>query len=257
MSMVDSNHNKGGTKRWIVIALTLCILGIILYLLADRYLIEHVEIASAGTDKTTQGTASTAKEEKYKADEWNYESDSKTISIQEVVSGTGQDKITYFVADVLLKDASSLYSAFAKDQYGTNIIETTSQIAGDNEALFAINGDYYGFRETGILIRNGIIYRDSPARTGLAIYKNGEMKVYDETKTSAEKLLADGVLQTLSFGPALITNGKAIPDIGKVEIDTNFGNHSIQGSNPRTGIGIIAPNHFIFIVVDGRMHGYS
>jgi exopolysaccharide biosynthesis protein len=40
-------------------------------------------------------------------------------------------------------------------------------------------------------------------------------------------------------------------------VDTNFGNHSIQGSNPRTGIGIIDENHFVFIVVDGRSPGYS
>jgi exopolysaccharide biosynthesis protein len=33
--------------------------------------------------------------------------------------------------------------------------------------------------------------------------------------------------------------------------------HPIQGRDPRTGIGIVTPNHFIFIVVDGRQQGYS
>ncbi|HRE30086.1 MAG TPA: phosphodiester glycosidase family protein [Anaerolineales bacterium] len=42
-----------------------------------------------------------------------------------------------------------------------------------------------------------------------------------------------------------------------MEVDTNFGNHSIQGSHPRTGIGIIDANHFVFVVVDGREQGYS
>ncbi|MEN6460715.1 MAG: phosphodiester glycosidase family protein, partial [Syntrophomonas sp.] len=37
----------------------------------------------------------------------------------------------------------------------------------------------------------------------------------------------------------------------------NFGNRSIDNSNPRTGIGMIAPNHYVFIVVDGRADGYS
>jgi exopolysaccharide biosynthesis protein len=83
------------------------------------------------------------------------------------------------------------------------------------------------------------------------------MKVYDETVTTAEDLLDDGVWNTLSFGPALLNNGEIISGIDSVEIDTNFGNHSVQGSQPRTGVGIISANHYVFIVADGRNAGYS
>lgn len=266
--MNDLVQKKPPKRRKLIIVLTTLVLGLglVLYLLADRYLIEHVAIANVQSTATPQisstanngaGTGTASADETYTADQWNYESDTKAISIQKVVSGTGQNTITYFVADVLLQDSSSLQSAFAKNQFGTNITQYTSQIAKDNDAIFAINGDYYGFRANGILIRNGIIYRNTPARTGLAIYANGDMKVYDETQTNAQTLLAQGVSQTLSFGPALVANGEAITNLGKVEIDTNFGNHSIQGSNPRTGIGIIAPNHYVFVVVDGRSSGYS
>lgn len=263
--MNDFSHKPNHKKQRLLSALMVLIIGvgITLYMLADRYLLEHVEIAnvqstaaastgSSGEDATAAGT-----DETYTADEWNYESDSKTISIQKIVSGSGSNTVTYYVADVVLKDASSLQSAFAQNQFGTNIIEYTSDIAADNDAILAINGDYYGFRQNGIVIRNGVIYRDSPARTGLAIYSNGDMEIYDETQTDADTLLNEGVWQTLSFGPALVEDGEAITDFGKVEIDTNFGNHSIQGSNPRTGIGVIAPNHFVFVVVDGRASGYS
>ena len=100
-------------------------------------------------------------------------------------------------------------------------------MAENNDAIFAINGDYYGFRDTGIIIRNGVIYRDSPAREGLAFYKDGTMVVYDETKTSAEQLLADGVWNTLSFGPALLSDGDIISGIENVEVDTNFRNNFV------------------------------
>jgi exopolysaccharide biosynthesis protein len=165
--------------------------------------------------------------------------------------------LAYFVADVTLTDATQLTSAFAKDSFGTNIIAYTSAIAADNDAVFAINGDYYGFRDDGIVIRDGVIYRDLPARTGLAFYLDGTMQVYDETQTTAQALLDAGVWNTLSFGQALIDNGVIASDLDYVEIDTNFGNHSIQGDNPRTGIGIIDANHFVFVVVDGRSKGYS
>ncbi|MEN6460615.1 MAG: phosphodiester glycosidase family protein, partial [Syntrophomonas sp.] len=266
MITADQSSEKTNKKRGITIALLsfILVLGISVYLLADRYLIEHVEIAniqstaSAQTSKTAQATSETStSDEAYTADDSNYKSDSKTISIKKVVTGSGQNTITYYVADVTLNDAGSLQSAFAQNQFGTNIIEYTSQIAADNNAIFAINGDYYGFREDGIVIRNGKIFRDSPARTGLKIYKDGTMEIYDETKTTAQKLVDEGVWQTLSFGPALITNGQIQSDFSDVEIDTNFGNRSIDNSNPRTGIGMISPNHYVFIVVDGRANGYS
>ena len=66
-------------------------------------------------------------------------------------------------------------------------------------------GDYYGFRDNGIIIRNGVIYRDDPARIGLAFYLDGTMMPYDETQTSAQELLDAGVWNTLSFGPSFCT----------------------------------------------------
>ncbi len=161
------------------------------------------------------------------------------------------------MADVVISDATQLSSAFAKNSFGRNIIEYTSVIAEENNAIFAINGDYYGFRSDGIVIRNGVIYRDAPARIGLAFYQDGSMKIYDETQTSAEALLAEGVWNTLSFGPALIEDSVVAANLDYIEVDTNFGNHSIQGENPRTGVGMIAENHFVFVVVDGRSPGYS
>ena len=103
--------------------------------------------------------------------------------------------------------------------------------------MFAVNGDYYGFRDNGILIRNGVLYRDADARMGLAMYRDGTMAVYDERTTTGAALLAAGVWNTLSFGPGLLENGEIVPGIDHGEIDNNFGLRSIQGNNPRTGIG--------------------
>jgi exopolysaccharide biosynthesis protein len=172
-------------------------------------------------------------------------SDDSNITISTVVTGSGDSTVTYYVADVVLDDATELRSAFAENSFGENIVENTSDIAADNNAIFAINGDYYGFRDTGIVIRNGVVYRD------------GTVQLYDETTTTATDLLDAGVWNTLSFGPALLENGEIEGGIDSVEVDTNFGNHSIQGEQPRTAVGIIAPDHLVFVVVDGRSTGYS
>jgi exopolysaccharide biosynthesis protein len=224
----------------------------------DRFVVDHVEVADASAYEAAQGVESV---DTSGADgtftDTSYTSQYCTIGISTVVTGSGDSTVTYYVADVVLADATVLRSAFADDEFGTNIVEDTSAIAADNGAVFAINGDYYGFRDTGIVIRNGVVYRDAGARDGLAFYRDGSVKVYDETATTADVLLAAGVWNTLSFGPAIVEAGAVVDGITDVEVDTNVGNHSIQGDQPRTAIGVIDANHLVFVVVDGRSEGYS
>ncbi len=250
-----------------VLALALTLGGTTAWAL-NRYVIEHVEIAdvdayeAAQTAADDDGSSDTASDDASTSDDatvtdTTYESDDASISISTVVTGSGDDQVTYYVADVTLSDATVLRSAFANNQFGTNITETTSEIAEDNDAVFAINGDYYGFRDTGIVIRNGVVYRDEGAREGLAFYTDGHVEVYDETATTADELVAAGVWNTLSFGPAIVQDGQVVDGIEDVEVDTNVGNHSIQGDQPRTAVGVVDDNHLVFVVVDGRSPGYS
>jgi exopolysaccharide biosynthesis protein len=259
---------KHPTKRTYTISLlVLFLLGAIVYGLADRYLIEHVEgpavpassIVQAATEPEApvRETAASTPTLAPAFDDWNYKSKDIEIHIDKVEKGTGSEKITYYVADVTLQHPGSLASALAKNTFGRNIVESTSKMASDHNAILAINGDYYGFRSDGVIIRNGTLYRNSPARTALAIYNNGAMKSLEEALIPAETMLADGVMHTFSFGPVLVQDEKVTGDFSDVKIDKNFGNRSIQSANPRTGVGMIAPNHYVFVVVDGRSPNYS
>ncbi len=246
------------------VALTLSAGGATAWAL-DRFVIQHVEISDvsaylasqSGTSTGTTADTTTDSTTTAVTTDTSYASDSSNINVTTVTTGSGDSTVTYYVADVVLDDATTLQSAFAEDSFGENITGTTSAIAEANNAIFAINGDYYGFRDTGIVIRNGIVFRDEGARQGLAYYRDGTVKVYDETTTTAEQLLADGVWNTLSFGPSLLDNGEVAEGIEDVEVDTNFGKHSIQGEQPRTAVGIIDENNLVFVVVDGRSPGYS
>jgi len=278
--------NSSKLKSTLIILMVSLVLVVAGYLAADRYLIQHVEISNVSayveqlatatavnsaplsstptalattvaTALTSPSASPTTITTAVSADAMSYKSNNLSISIKKVVTGTGNNTLVSFVADVVISDATQLSNAFANNQFGRNIIAYTSTITKANNAIFAINGDYYGFRSDGIVIRNGVIFRNIPARTGLALYRDGSMKVYDETKTSAQALLDAGVWNTLSFGPALLLDGVMSANLDKIEVDTNFGNHSIQGNQPRTGVGMINNNHFVFIVVDGRATGYS
>ncbi|HWJ85428.1 MAG TPA: phosphodiester glycosidase family protein [Cellulomonas sp.] len=225
----------------------------------DRFVVDHVEISDVSAYEAAQsGTTDAATSNaEGTVTATSYTSDGTDITIKKVVTGSGDSTVTYYVADVTFDDATTLRSAFAKDEFGTNIVEATSDIAADNDAVFAINGDYYGFRDTGIVIRNGVVYRDEGVREGLAFYRDGHVEVYDETATTAQELVDAGVWNTLSFGPSLLDDGEIAAGIDDVEVDTNFGNHSIQGEQPRTAVGVIDDNHLVLVVVDGRSTGYS
>ena len=267
-----------------VVTTLLLVFGATAYWALNRYVIDHVEISDVAayeaqvTGSTATGAATSLAEETAAEDAaasaeatatadssataatvtaTSYVSESLSIEISTHVVGNGSDQVTYYVADVVVTDATQLRGGFADNAYGANIVQNTSDIAAAYDAIFAINGDYYGYRTSGIVIRNGVLYRDEGARTGLAIYADGTMEVYDETTTTGEELLAAGVYNTLSFGPALLEDGQILDGIEDVEVDTNIGNHSIQGNQPRTGVGLIDQNHFVFVVADGRSSGYS
>lgn len=154
-----------------------------------------------------------------------------------------------YVADVTLSSADYLKTALAQNSYGTNVTAKTSVTAAENNAILAVNGDYYGANSSGYVIRNGVVYRDSvreDASNGdLAIYKDGSFKIIYENQISADQLVQDGVVNLLAFGPSLVENGEI-----SVDINTEVG--QAMASNPRTAIGIIDENHYIIVVSDGR-----
>ena len=154
---------------------------------------------------------------------------------------------TVYVAEVSLASPEYLKTALAQGVYGKNVTEATSDIAADNDAILAINGDYYGARESGYVIRNGELYRDTAAsgQEDLVIYADGTFGIINESEVTAEELIADGAVQTLSFGPALV-------EYGEVCVGTNDEVRKAMASNPRTAIGVKADGTYLFVVADGR-----
>ena len=152
-----------------------------------------------------------------------------------------------YVADVTIKDSSLLKTAFAKSSYGKNITEKTSTIANTVNAILAINGDYYGVQEKGYVLKNGVIYRNTAVsnKEDLVIYKDGSFEIINESDITLEELLDSGAYNVLSFGPALVENSK-------VSVRENEEVGKAMASNPRTAIGIIGDNHYVFVVSDGR-----
>ena len=219
------------------------------YVLLDTFVITRVYITAPNDDDSSVSavTESTAATQPEKADviltDSSYSDGNITIEIKEY----REKDTTIYVADVQLTSAEHLKTAFADNAYGKNVTAKTSVIAEDCNAILAINGDYYGARESGYVLRNGVLYR-TDAKSGqedLVIWPDGSFEIITEKSTTAKSLYESGARQVLSFGPALVVNGQIV-----VTEDDEVG--KAKASNPRTAIGIIDGLHYVFVVSDGR-----
>ena len=214
---------------------------------------------STGSDSISSGTKSTTKSTTESAKNSSGSSGSTSSSSTGTVIGTYSDskrKITVtqyraydsniYVADVEVTDGTSILSAFANNTYGRNITDTTSDMAEENNAVLAINGDYYGARQSGYVIRNGVVYRNQGSNgEDMVISKDGSLSFIFESDTTTDSLMQKQAWQVLSFGPVLVENGQ-------VAVSENDEVGMAMASNPRTAIGTVAKNHYLFVVSDGR-----
>ena len=224
---------KNGTKifniSWILVLIAFTV-----YSLLDTFVISH----SYGT-----ASAATRSEIEFVKTKGNYISDNISISVNEY----RYEDTEVYVADVKISSPEYLYTALANDTYGKNVTASTSEIAEGAGAILAINGDFYGTQESGYVIRNGTLYRDTAAsgNEDLVINSDGSFDIINESDTSAESLLEKNVSDVLSFGPALLVNSE-------IAVSKNEEVGKAMASNPRTAIGEIDNLHYLFVVSDGR-----
>ncbi len=259
----------------VLAALLLC--GFTLYALLDVFVIPR-EYRPAGEEAgetanpvlwetgesaallSGSGEAGTEEENGADAEDGTAETEEETLSASPEITDTsyrdGKVSVTIttlraydttvYAARVTLSEGESLKTALAKDTYGKNVKDTTSEIAEENGAILAVNGDFYGARNAGYVIRNGVLYREKGAgNEDLVIWRDGSFSIVNEDEVSAETLLSEGAWQVLSFGPALVEEGE-------IAVDEKDEVGKAMASNPRTALGILSDRSYLFVVSDGR-----
>ena len=185
------------------------------------------------------------------ATENSYQSASLNVTLSRHEATIDDRPVVYFVEDIYIRSIDCLRCLLAQDTYGQGITEGVLEMSQRYNAIAAINSDYFGARQMGIVIRNGVLYRSVPSEdvSGqlFVIYRDGTIKVYPpRTELDLEEIMHHGAWQGFCFGPTLLDEqGGVLPEYRK-------SNHE-----PRTIIGMVEPGHYMFIVVDGRQDGYS
>lgn len=248
--MMERNNMKFIKKHFYTLLFSAVLLSANTYALLKTFVLaEAISTTPIATSTTTSSSTSETKSAststgKVTKTDSSYEDDNIKINI----TTKRVNDTTVYVADIQLSSADYLKTALAQSTYGTNVTEKTSSIAENNNAIFAINGDYYGANSTGYVIKNGNLYRDTERDSDyedLIMYKDGSFSTISESDTTAQKLLDSGVVNTFTFGPTLVKDGE-------IAVSTSDEVGRAMADNPRTAIGVIDDLHYVVVVSDGR-----
>lgn len=171
--------------------------------------------------------------------------------VSAAVTSAVREDFVYYFADIFLQQVESFKTAFAGGEY-LGGRDFTQQIALENGAILAVNGDGYSSQKLGPLVRNGVWYRDT-LDTGTDIcvlYRSGEMKTYAANTISIEALKQAGAYQTWTGGPRLL-------DEAGNPLKSFNDERSLDAHSARTAIGYFEPGHYCFVVVDGSKNANS
>lgn len=256
----DSLVFKRKVRRiWRIAASIILVLWTI-WTLLDAFVIPRDIIHRSETNETASGLSTSQTEDPGIADDAG---DEENVLTEPVITDTSYEDghisiqirtmrrldTDIYIADIVVDNPDLLQTALAGDAFGRNLTDTTSSIAEANNAVLAINGDYYGFRDAGYVMRGGYLYRDLAAydqdQEDLCIMADGTLEILAEVDYSAQDMADMGARDIFSFGPGLLIDGEITVREGD-EVER------AQVTNPRTSIGQIAPLHYVFVVSDGR-----
>lgn len=186
---------------------------------------------------------------------WEYKTDQLSILINRFVTdyttlGGHTLQNVYFVAEIRMREVNAFRTGQAAERRNGLDAVLPYVIARRERGVLLITGDNLIQNDKqykGILIRGGKFLADSRAADTMAMYPDMTMRIFRVGETKAEELLADGVREAISFGPTLMRDGVLQEGVDRFR---DLGDER----NPRVGLGMIAPGHFVAIVVDGRQH---
>lgn len=184
---------------------------------------------------------------------WEYRTDDLSIIIDRLhVTNIGGQPVCYCVAQIRMRNEDAFRAGVRGENTDVKLrAEAPTYMARRYGAVLAVTGDNLTAAEPeikGIIMRNGVLYNNLTAADTAALYPDMSLRIFSPGETTYEKLLADGVLNTFSFGPTLVRDGV---------VNLNAKRTKLGAVNPRTGIGMVEPGHFVVITVDGRMSNYS
>lgn len=155
-----------------------------------------------------------------------------------------------YFADIEVAHPTQLRTGFAGGEFNGSQRLTPETIARQVNAVVALNADYCGYRNDGIIIRQHTQYRFAPfGWDSLLIDSEGDFHLMRDFEVENNKILEQyDIVNSFVFGPTLIIDGK----IELRSLVSGCGpEYNVSKLTSRTGIGQLGRLHYLFCVVDG------
>lgn len=137
------------------------------------------------------------------------------------------DGVVHNIAEVIIAHPSQFRRGLAGGEFGYDKQFEPTQIAQDVNAVVATSGDFYKFRQNGIIVYDGELRRfDGKSvdtcfiddQANLLFVKRGEIETEEEAKKYIDE---NNVRYSLAFGPVMVEDGEnVVPDkypIGEID----------------------------------------
>ena len=183
--------------------------------------------------------------DKYLPDNGGYVDESISVKIETI----REYDTTIMVAYVQIQHPSQIRTTMA-GRYGTTKVTFPKFMAERMNAVFAVNGDYFNYRKSGYLVRQGRLYRDrpDPQYDLLMIDDQGDFHIIrdpDETSVHAYvEQMAHPVINSFNFGPALIMDGEKVLPVKGFDAGTTK-------KTQRLAIAQMGPLSYMMVATEG------
>jgi len=179
------------------------------------------------------------------AGRWSYRSSTLSIEITRHTDKVNNMEFPYYVADIRMR-ADEFRTGFGHESRSGMTSADAMSIAARYKAVLMVTGDNIlnmDREKKGVLIRDGWTYNNAKKADLLVWHPDRlAMELVSKDKiTSAQNIAEGGVENVISFGPILIQDGVKT---GKRTLENNW----LYKVNPRVGVGMQEPGHFIVVV---------
>ncbi len=150
--------------------------------------------------------------------------------------------VTVNFADVQVSSSDQLRTAFAGGRWKSAIRSSVTEIAWENNAVVAVNGDN---AYDGVVISNGSVLSCEPKGIDLLLVdSNGDFVIFNDEEFVNEGLHDSGEYsQSFGFGPVLTQNGEV--NIGERSVSC-----SRNSAKARTAIGQTGERNYLLCTVE-------
>lgn len=179
------------------------------------------------------------------AGKWVYRNSTLSIEITQYTGISSKMEFPYYVADIYMR-ADEFRTGFGHESRNGMTSEEAIKIARRYKAVLLITGDNIknmDIDKKGVLIRDGYPYNNGK-KADVMVWHPENMTIElipKENIVSAQNIAEDGVENAISFGPILVKDGVKTD---KKVLEKNW----LHTTNPRVGVGMMEPGHFIVVV---------